>query len=85
VYILDQVKYRLNQEFGFLKKQKQPLDDYDEGYLSALEDIIIFIRAQEACFDEEKFFRKHGFRNPDGETAKERVMTRYIKQKMREE
>ena len=82
MYILDQVKYKLNQEFGFLKKHER-LDDYDEGYLSALEDIIVFIRAQEACFDEEKFLKKHGFKEP--ETAQERVMQRYLKQKMREE
>ena len=84
MYILDQVKYMLNQEFGFLKKQER-LDDYDEGYLSAIEGIIIFIRAQEACFDEEKFLKKHGFRNPEGETAQERVMTRYLKEKRMEE
>ena len=84
MYILDQVKYKLNQEFGFLKKHER-LDDYDEGYLSALEDIIVFIRAQEACFDEEKFLKKHGFRNPDGETAQERVMKRYLKEKRMEE
>ena len=83
MYILDQVKYKLNQEFGFLKKHER-LDDYDEGYLSALEDIIVFIRAQEACFNEEKFLKKHGFKEPE-EAQEMMVMQRYLKEKRMEE
>ena len=37
------VKYLLESDVKLLKKQ-ETRDDYDEGYLSALEDIIVSIR-----------------------------------------
>ena len=85
MYILDHVKYILNQDLDLLKQS--PLDEsegtYDEGRFNTIQYIINLIRAQESCFDEEKFFKKHGFKEP--ETARERVMERYVQQKMKEE
>ena len=62
MYILDSVKYILNQELDLLKQS--PLDEYDEGRFNTIQDIINLIRAQESCFDEEKFLKKHGFKEP---------------------
>mgnify|MGYP000677954839 FL=1 len=81
MYILDHVKYILNQDLDLLKQS--PLDEYDEGRFNTIQDIINLIRAQESCFDEEKFLKKHGFKEP--KTARERVMERYVQQKIKEE
>lgn len=62
MYILDYVKYLLNQDLDLLKQS--PLDEYDEGRFNTIQDLIDVIRAQEACFNEEKFLKKHGFKEP---------------------
>jgi len=62
MYILDHVKYVLNQDLELLKQSA--LDEYDEGRLNTIQDIMNLIRSQEACFDEEKWFKKNGFKEP---------------------
>ncbi len=76
MYILDSVKYILNQDLDLLKQS--PLDEYDEGRFNTIQDLINFIRAQEACFNEEKFLKKHGFKEPE-EAQEMMVMERYLK------
>lgn len=70
MYILDHVKYMLNQEIELLKQETR--DDYDEGRLNTMRDTLDLIRVQEACFDEEKFLNKNGFKEP--ELAPDRFM-----------
>ena len=82
MYILDHVKYILNQDLDLLKQS--PLDEYDEGRFNTIQDIINLIRAQESCFDEEKFLKKHGFKEPE-EARETMVMERYLKEKRMEE
>jgi hypothetical protein len=56
MFILDHVKNVLNRELELVKQSA--IDEYDEGCMHTLQDIINLIRAEEACFDEKKWVDK---------------------------